>query len=93
VAVSTHSSPQVVCPGAEQMQTLLRQVWLAPHRFPHVPQLAASLRTSVQTPPQTSNPGPHVVGKSGATSRGPSGLTSGRPPSQLPPVQIDTDAS
>ena len=93
VAVSTHSSPQVVCPGAAQPQTPLRQVWLAPHRFPQVPQLPKSLRTSVQTPAHISNPDPQGVGTSGRASGCPSRPTSGGPPSQLLSVQIEADAS
>jgi len=95
VAVSTHWSPQLVCPGAGQPQPPLRQVWLAPHRFPQPPQLAESVRRSVHVAPQAASPPPHVAGPSGPTSSCdcPSGLTSGCPPSQLAPEQIDIDAS
>ena len=95
VAVSTHWSPQLVCPGAGQPQPPLRQVWLDPHRFPQPPQLAESVRRSAHVAPQASSSLPQVFGTSGPTStRGcPSGLTSGCPPSQVAPEQIDTDAS
>jgi len=101
VAVSTHSSPQLVCPGAAQLQARLRQVWPAPHRFPQPPQFATSLRRSAHVSPQASRPTPQGVGTSvelsGLTSRCgcASALTSGCPPSQLAPGQVDigTDAS
>jgi hypothetical protein len=90
VAVSTHSSPQLVWPGAEQLQLPLRQTWFAPQAWPHAPQFEASLRTSVQEAPHVWSPGPQV-GTSGAC---PSGrCPSGSPPSQPPPTQIGIEAS
>jgi hypothetical protein len=94
VAVSTHSAPQLVCPGAVQLQPPLRQVWPGPHRFPQPPQFAESLRRSAHVSPQASSPAPQGAGPSGLTSRCgcASGLTSGCPPSQLAPEQGDIDA-
>jgi len=85
VAVSTHSSPQLVWPGAPQPQLPLRQTWLAAQRWPQLPQFAESPRTSVQAPPHASSPGP----QNGASGRGPSGS----PPSQPPLAQIGVEAS
>ena len=95
VAVSTHWSPQLVCPGAAQPQPPLRQVWLGPHRFPQPPQFAESVRRSVHVAPQAlrlAGAGRRSVGPD-VHCGCPSGLTSGCPPSQLAPEQVDTDAS
>jgi hypothetical protein len=65
VAVRTHSAPQLVCPGAPQLQTPLRQVLFASHSFPQLPQFAGSFRTSVQAEPHACSPRAQVVGASG----------------------------
>jgi hypothetical protein len=98
VLVRTHSSPQLVCPGAEQPQLPLRQVWLAPQRWPQLPQFSASPRTSVQDAPHACRPAPQVGasvrGPSvGASVRIPSTGASARPPSQPPPTQIGIEPS
>ena len=52
VETSTQVLPQRIC-VPPQLQTLLAQVPVGPHEFPHAPQLAGSVVVSVQTPLQT----------------------------------------
>jgi hypothetical protein len=68
VAVSTHASAQLVCPGAEQPQTPFRHACSDPHRFPQLPQLAESVRRSAHVAPHVASPDPQGVGVSGLAS-------------------------